>query len=318
MAFDLKVFNEQTHTVITETIAQEVEKFNAASGGAIILATKPTQGDFDIRSSFKEIANLVRYRNAYGSGAAPTAKLEQLLNIAVKVAAGTPEISWEPQQYKWTLQNPELAALTIGKQLGKARIAHMLNTGIKAAVAAISGNTYMVSGAGTDAASLKALNKGSAKMGDRSMALRAWVMHSATIHNLFENALTNTENLFSYDTVNVIRDPFGRLFVVTDSPDLVDTSGANPIYRTLGLVEGGALVHDNADFYSTLQEVTGSENITAKYQAEWSYNTAVYGYAWDTAAGGKSPNAAALGTSANWDKTATSNKNTAGVLVLTK
>ena len=60
---------------------------------------------------------------------------------------------------------------------------------------------------------------------------------------------------------------------------------------------------------------TGKENIQRTYQAEWSYNLGLLGYSWNTAAGGSSPSDTALGTPSNWTKVATSNKDTAGVLL---
>lgn len=314
MAFDLQVFNKQTYLTLTETVAQEVDKFNAASAGAIVLQNTPAAGDFDIKASFKAIAGLVRRRNAYGTGAVASARLEQLLNASVKVAAGTKPIDYDPAQYNWVLQNPELAAYEIGQQLAKARVADMLNTGIRAAVAAIKGNSAVVQGAGTDAASFTLLNSGSAKFGDRSSMIKAWILHSTTMHNLYAKALTNTENLFTYDGINVVKDPFGRLFVITDSPALVDTT-ATTFYNTLGLVEGAVVVSGNNDFNQVIVPKVGYENIGATYQAEWSYNVGVLGYTWDTTNGGKSPTDTAIGTSTNWDKTASSDKDTAGVLV---
>lgn len=316
MAFDLQVFNKQTYLSMTETVAQDVEKFNQASAGAIQLISNPFQGDFDMEASFKQIEGLVRRRNAYGNGTIAAKRLTQILDVAVKVAAGTPPIQYEKQQYLWIKQNPELAALTIGEQLAKAKIADMLNAGILSGASAIGGNSAMVEGDGTAAATFRLQNKGAARMGDRSSAIRAWVMHSTTMHNLFDNALSNAENLFRYDGVNVIRDPFGRLFVVTDSPALsVTTTGT--IYNTLGLVEGAIVVNDSNDFNAELVPSTGKDNIEYTYQAEWSYGVGVKGYAWDTATGGKSPTDAAIGTSTNWDKIATDNKDTAGVLIKT-
>lgn len=316
MAFDLEVFNKQTYLAMTEYVAQDVEKFNQASAGAIQLISNPFQGDFDIEASFKAIEGLVRRRNAYGSGAVTAKTLSQMLDVAVKVAAGTPPITYEKQQYLWIKENPELAALTIGEQLGKAKIADMLNAGILGGVAAVSGNTDLVEGDGTGNATFRLLNKGSARLGDRSGSIRAWVLHSTTMHNLFDNALANAENLFMYDGVNVIRDPFGRLFVVTDAPALaVTTTGT--IYNTLGLVEGGIVVNDSNDFNAEIEAITGNENIQYQYQAEWSYSVGVKGYAWDMANGGKSPDDTAIGTATNWDKIATSNKDTAGVLIKT-
>lgn len=314
MAFDLQVFNKQTYLAMTEYVAQDVEKFNQASAGAIQLISNPFEGDFDLEASFKQIEGLVRRRNAYGSGVVAAKRLTQMLDVAVKVAAGTPPIEYEKQQYLWIKQNPELAALTIGEQLGKAKIADMLNAGILGGTSAIGSNADAVEGDGTGAPSFRLLNKGSARMGDRSGAIRAWVMHSTTMHNLFDNALTNAENLFRYDGVNVIRDPFGRLFVVTDSPALsVTTTGT--IYNTLGLVEGGIVINDSNDFNAELLPKTGRENIQYEYQAEWSYGVGVKGYAWNMAAGGKSPTDVAIGTGTNWTKIATSIKDTAGVLI---
>lgn len=320
MAFDLEVFNKQTYAVMTEVIDQEVEKFNAASGGAIVLENKPHEGDFDIKASFKAIANLVRRRNIYGTGAIPRTTLTMLKDVAVKIAAGTPVVEWEPAQYRWVLQNPELAALTIGEQLAVGRIGDMLNAALSGGVTAVSGNTNVVHTA-TGKATFKELNKGSAKFGDRSTDLKAFVMHSTTAHDLYDNALTNAERLFSYKTVNVMRDGFDRLFIITDSPALTQTTtGATPVttYNTLGLVEGGIVVADNNDFDAVVINKEGDENIRRAYQAEWSYTVGVKGYAWDTAAGGKSPNDTALGTSSNWTKIATSDKDTAGVLVVTQ
>ena len=71
---------------------------------------------------------------------------------------------------------------------------------------------------------------------------------------------------------------------------------------------------------STVDSVltTGKENIQTTYQAEWSYNLGLRGYAWKTESGGAAPNDTALGTGTNWEKVVTSNKDTAGVLLKTK
>lgn len=317
MAFDVQVFNKQTYTVLTETVSQAVDKFNEASSGALVLQSGQNQGDFTIDAAFKQIAGLVRRRNAYGTGAVTAKRLEQLLNVAVKVAAGTPPIEFEKQQYDWILLNPELAAIKIGEQLAKAQLQDMLNAAVRSLGAALDGNAAVKHDASAGTATFGAFNTGAAKFGDRSGDLAAWIVHSKVMHDLFANALTNNEKLFSYGTVNIMRDPFGRLFVVTDADPLIVTGAPNK-YRSLGLVDGAAVVQPNGDFRAIIDEKTGSENITSVYQAEWTYNVGLKGYAWDTAAGGKSPTDTAIGTSANWDKNASSDKDTAGVLVLTQ
>lgn len=308
--FDLQVFNKQTYTAMTELIAQDIEAFNESSGGAITLVNEPFEGDFDIRTKFQEISGLVRRRDVYGQGAVDSKRLKQMLEVAVKVAAGTAPIEFEAAQYNWIQQNPEVAAYTIGAQLAKGRMADMLNTAIQSAVTAIGSNDDVVTDLSDEAPSFAGLVKGQSKFGDRAGAIRAWVTHSAVLHGLYLNAVTNMERLFTYDSVNVIRDPFGRILVTTDSPALVNEDA----YAVLGLVEGGLRVTNNADFDALLERRTGKENLKSIYQAEWTYGVSVKGYSWNTAV--QSPNDDDLADSANWDINATSHKDTAGVLVL--
>jgi hypothetical protein len=287
--------------------------FNAASGNASTLtATNDHQGDFSMRASFKAMANLVRRRDVYnGTTAVTPIRLQHLKETSVKVASGTPPVEFEPAQYEWIKQNPEQAAIVIGEQLAQATLQDMLNTAIAGTVAAISGISGLVTASAGASLAFGDLVKGVGKFGDRQSSVVAWVMHSKNMTDLYAQAVANGERLFTYGTVNVIRDPFGRLLIMTDSPALV--SGA--VYRILGLVSGAVLVEQNNDFFSNMETNNGKENIQRSYQAEWSYNLGLYGYSWNTATGGKSPSNAAIGTAANWQKTATSPKDTAGVLI---
>lgn len=317
--FDLAIFNKQTYTAVTETLSQQVNVFNRASNGAITLLPAANQGNFAIEAMFKSISGLVKRRDINGSDAVDPVRLEQLQNASVKIAASTAPVEFNPSMYTWIQQNPELAVAMLGEQIARETAGDMLNVAIKGAVAAATGQgASAVYGDGTAAASFSLLNSGAALFGDRSGSLVAWVLHSKIMHDLFENGLTNAEKLFTYENVNVIRDPFGRLFVVTDSPDLVDTTGVDPIYKTLGLQSGAVNVQSNGDFDATLVSVTGGENIKRVYQAEWTMNLGIKGYTWDIANGGASPSDVALATATNWDKTATSIKDTAGVLILSK
>ena len=78
---------------------------------------------------------------------------------------------------------------------------------------------------------------------------------------------------------------------------------------------GAVVVDRNADYTSNIDERNGNENIVRTFQAEWSYNLGIKGFTWDKTNGGKAPTNAALGTSTNWDRTATDLKDMAGVLI---
>lgn len=319
---DLAVYSEYAYSSFTEVLQQQLNLFNAASGGTIVLQSAAHQGDFSDVAFFAKIAGgVVRRRNAYGSGAVSEKSLKHLVDTMVKIAAGTPPIRIDPGQFRWIQQNPEVAGVALGQQLAVDTLADMLNTSLGATVAALSGVPAVVhditgATAPDDQMSFIAQTDASAKFGDMSSRIQAWVMHSKPMHQLYKNALTNNERLFTYGSVNVVRDPFGRVYVMTDSPNLV-AAGTPNVYNTLGLVPGAIMVDQNNDFDANEETKNGDENIIRTYQAEWSYELGIMGFAWDKANGGKSPNDAAILQGTNWDRYSTSEKDLAGVLLKT-
>lgn len=314
---DLQVFQEYAQTAMTETQDQQVDKFNAASAGGIVLRSAAHEGDFSDMALWGKIDGLVRRRNSYGSGAVAAKNLQQLLDTSVKVAAGTPPVNIDPGMLRWIQKSPEEAGVVIGAQLAEDSLADMLNVGLKAYVAGLGAVSALVYDGTSGNANLAALNSGASKFGDRSQAIVSWVMHSKVAFDIYGEALANSNRLFTFGNVRVMEDGFGRPFVITDAPDLI-TSGTPDTYHTCGLTAGAIVVDQNNDFDSNVQTNNGDENIGRTYQAEWSYNAGLKGFAWDKANGGKSPNDTALGTATNWDRYATSDKDLAGVLVNTQ
>lgn len=316
---DLAVYSEYVYSSFTEVLAQQIDLFNAASAGAIQLSSAAHQGDFSDTAFFGKVSGLVRRRNAYGSGTVSEKNMRHLVDVMVKIAAGTPPVRLDPGQFKWIQQNPEVAGAALGQQLAKDTLADMLNTGLGAAYAAmvqVTANLLTITGvtAPGDLMSFIAQNNGVAKFGDAGSQIAVWIMYSKPMYDLFGNAITNANSLFSYGTVNVVQDPFGRPLVMTDSPSLL-AAGSPNVYHNLGLVPGAIRVEQNNDFTANEETKNGDENIIRTYQAEWSYELGILGFAWDKANGGKSPTDAALFTSTNWDQYATSTKDLPGVIV---
>lgn len=322
---DLAVYSEYAYSAMTEVLAQQINLFNGASGGTILLSGSAYQGDYSDLAFYANVSGLVRRRNPYGTGTVAEKTLKQIVDTMVKVAAGTPPVRIDPGQFRWIQRNPQEAGAVLGQQLAIQILADMLNTGLGATVAALKQVTAVVYDAVNDplnttpaakAYNFKNQNRGQAKFGDRANDIAAWITHSTPVFSLYENSLTNAERLFQYGTVNVNRDPFGRIMVVTDSPSLV-TPGATPVYHNLGLTPGSLIIGQNNDFDANEQTINGQENIVRTYQAEWSYQLGIKGFSWDKANGGKAPTDASLLTSTNWDQYSTSIKDIAGVVVET-
>lgn len=316
---DMKVFNDYLYQAITEVVDQQVALFNSAAAGTIVLTSKRNVGDFAHKASFAAIAGLMRRRDSYGTGDISPVALTMLQHSSVKVAGGTVPVIFEPQQFTWIQQNPEIAAVVIGEQFAKGLLQDYLNSGLAAARAAIVnvGSSALYTVPSNGALSLNGLNRGAQKFGDRAQEIAAWAMHSTPQFDLFDKALTNTAQLFSFGTVQVREDGFGRRFIVSDSPSLSVTGGSPAVtdYYTLGLVPNAVVVEDNNDFFANTETSNGTENIKRTWQAEYTFNLSLKGYTWDTTSGGKSPTNAEIATGTNWDKVATFLKDTAGVAV---
>lgn len=320
---DLAVFSEYVYSAMTEVQDQQIELFNGATRGGITLAAAARQGDYSDRAFWKKLGGLVRRRNVYGSGAVSAINLEHLVDTMVKVASGTPPIEINPSQFTWIQRNPEEAGAVIGQQLAGDALADMLNTALLCGRVALSNEAEVFYDAGAHM-SISALVTGAALFGDRSNAIVAWAMHSKQMHDVYLGAVQNNTSLFRFETINVMQDGFGRVLIMTDSdalytPEVPPTPGpaAPAEYFAIGLTAGGLIVERNNDFDDNIETSNGDENIQRTYQAEWTANYAVKGFSWDKANGGKSPNNAALGSAANWDRYATSHKDLAGVVIQT-
>jgi hypothetical protein len=313
---DMKVFNQYVREATIETVAQMVDKFNAASAGAIQLSTTGFDGDYMMRSSFASLHAAQRRvdRYATNTSAAATA-LSQLQHNTVKIAGGFGPIEWEPAQLRWVGDNPAAAVEVISQNMAEAIMKDMLNTAIAAAVAAIEnvGSTAYFD-TGTGPITYSDINSAHAKFGDMSQLLICDVMDGTTYHNLIAANLTNTPQLFQAGNVTVV-EILGKRVVVTDAPALRET-GTGADQKVLSLVSGGVIVHDASDLVTNIETTNGAQRIVTTMQADYTFGLGLKGYAWDLTNGGKSPTDAEIATGSNWDKIATSLKHTAGVLTL--
>lgn len=315
-----KVYDEFAYNTATEIIRQETNLLNQASQGCITFAPGALQGDFGYETFWASVADLIKVRNAYGTGDVAAKDMAMLENIKVKVGMGTYPINLPPSQMEWIQRNPEEAGAAFGIQVAKQSMISMINTGVQALLGATvnAGATVNYDGTGDtpDTMTNEMLVKGAAKFGDASSEIKLWVMHSTSSTALLLNNMANAQHLFTYENVNIVRDVSGRLILISDIPSLF-TIGSPNVGYALGLTPGAIQWTDNADYFSNIQLTNGKENILRTMQSEWSWNLALKGYKWDTAAGGHSPDLATLVTGTNWDKVVTSHKDLAAVAVKT-
>lgn len=312
----MQVFNEYIMPATIETLAQMVQKFNAASGGAIRLTTDGFTGDFLQESFFASLDGAQRRVDRYAAnGTAPITDLSEIKHSSVKVAGGIGPVRYEPSQMTW-LQRPTAQGIEVASRtFASLMLKDQLNTAIAALVAAISNQTDATNDVSATAGlTYSAMNGAHAKFGDHSGNIITDVMNGSAYHKLVDKNLDNAAKLFQAGNVRVI-DILGKLVVVTDAPALY-TAGTPNKLKVLSLTDAAAIVSDGGDVVSNIETTNGKDRIETTLQVDYSFGVGLKGYTWDEVNGGKSPSDAELATGTNWDKTATSIKHTAGVITI--
>lgn len=316
MLTHMQVFNKYYMPVIIETMAQQIEKFNAASAGAIVLTSEGFEGDFLQKSFFSSLHGAQRRVDRYAANGTPAVtNLSQIKESSVKIAGGFGPILWEPSQLTW-LEKPTAESIeVISRNFVEALLADQLNTSIAALVAAISNNTAVTNDVSASLGiSYSAMNDTHAKFGDSSQQLVAQVMNGTAYHKLIGQNLANTQNLFQSGNV-LVTEVLGKRNIVTDAPALYAAGTPNKL-KVLALTAGAAVVSDSKDIITNIQTSNYKERIETSFQADYTFGLGIKGYTWDETNGGKSPTDAEIATGSNWDKTATSNKATAGAILI--
>lgn len=314
----LIVFQDQVSTAATELVAQEVEKFNSASGGALVLGGADHIGDYIERTSWQLIGNLAQRRNAYATNSVSAQQMGQILDRMVKVDGRVGPIEVTPTMLKRLGKDVSEAAAVVAAQAAAAMMQDYLNAGVAALKTATGKTTDSfkdLSGAKASPVkpTLLGLNQGSRLFGDAYSRIVTWIMDGATFHDFGDEAMKNATSLYRIGDVNVMQDHMGRRFVVSDIPALFDTTGGAALQSCLGLTTG-ALAVQTSPLIMKAQDILLNENIKTVMQGEYDFTVGIKGYQFKD--GVKSPTDAQLATAGNWTRISTSVKDTAGVQVV--
>ncbi len=313
---DMQIYNTEIQTNTIELLDQMTAKFNAASNGTILLTSTRNEGNYSKEAFWNQLATAQRRVNRFGANAAaPVTNMSQGELVSVKVAGGFGPVLLEPSQLTWLQRNPGEAITAISTAFADALLADQLNTSVLAAVAAIENQASLTNDVSASAGLTQgALNNTHALFGDMSPMLQAQVMTGAAYHRLIGEALDNGARLFSSENVTVV-DILGKPIIVSDIPALTEAGTPNKS-KVLSLVPGAIEVSDNSDLITNMETNNGNQRIETTWQADYTFQIGLKGYAWDVTNGGASPDDAAIGTGTNWDKAVAFGKHTAGVLTV--
>lgn len=281
----LSVFNQKVVSTTTALVQEQINVFNAASNGALVLGSGQVIADFVEQISLGLIANLVTERNPYapaGTDALLKVLAEQLTNNVNLYGKVGPFVITTGIMEKINRDAATISA-TIAAQAAQGVIQQYLKSAVGALAAAIGSNSKAVhtqparvnpNAGGANVLMLMDFPLAAGKFGDAAGMINTWVMDGATWANFTAyQVIPNVEQLFNIGNINVMSDGLGRRFLVTDA--LSGTAGVQN--SVLGLVPAAAVVTTtglNMEAGTRL----GGENIEKLLQGEFSYNLALKGY----------------------------------------
>ncbi len=312
----MQVFNDYIMPATIVSLDQQIQAFNAASGGALVLSTEGMTGDFLRESFFASLAAARRRVDRYASNSSVSATdLTELKGSKVKVAGGFGPVRYEPSQMTWLQRPTQQGVAAASTAFAELLLQDQLNTAIACVLAAIENNSAVTNDvSGSAGMTYGAINGAHAKFGDASGQIITNVMTGTVAHKLVGDNLTNTARLFDAGNVNVV-DILGKRVVVTDAPALYESGSPNKS-KVLGLVNGAVQIEGASDIISNVETTNGNERIETTMQVDYTFTVGMKGYGWDETNGGKSPTDAELATGSNWGKYAQFDKMTAGVIAV--
>lgn len=309
------LYNDQFYGGWSETIEQNVQVFNGASRGTIVMRTKASKGNYTQQTFMKTIAGLVRRRDPTSISGANDLPLAMGEISTVKVSRGIGPVAQTIDSLRKLGEDDQTVSYVLGEQVGAAVMQEQVSTILSAGVAGFLNQSDVYYDGTASTISHTALTYGMQKFGDASSRIAAWVMHSKVYFDLIRQAmadeLVEVAGVVIYSG-NVAT--FNRPVIVTDDASLVN--GAT--YYTLGVTENGLVIEESEEQNIVAQTITGLENLAVRLQGEYAYNIGMKGYTWDTGNGGTNPTAGAIATGSNWDRVSTDHRSTGGVVIATQ
>ena len=331
---DVKVYDEQFQGGFIETIMDNVDAFNAASRGALVLDTEDILGHYEKEAFWDERVSgqtgIVR-RDTTSTSTVSAIKLTQDEFIGVKLNRRNGPYETTLDTFRKAIaagMSAEQAgrefSRIIGVQTALALPEEMLTRALAAIEAKLDATSALEHDATDGTLATSDLISGLKKFGDAAGQIVLWVMHSSQFYDLLANQVASSESVYASDVFGAqiyagMPVTLNRPVLVTDNASLLESAGVSTgvdAYSCLGLTARAAVLALSEPPAAVLEgPLTGYQNLTWRWQAEYAYNLKLRGCQWDTANGGANPTNAAVATGTNWDSVAADNKSLPGIII---
>lgn len=301
---DVIIYNELVQTAYLERIQDNIDVFGGSSNGAISIRNELIEGDFR-KQAFYRFEESVSHRDVNSDDPVSASKIGAEEMVSVKCPWKFGPFKTTKEAFKRRMRSPEEFSMVVGLKMADATMAYWIQAALASLNAAIPAAMRVSGSVSTNGK--KIFTKGLRKMGDKFERIALLAMHSATFFDVVDQAIDN--KIFNEADVVIYGGQPGSM----GKPILVTDKCASD--KIFGLQPGAVSVVESQAPETVQYDILSEENISIGYRAEGAFNMELLGYSWDPEAGGSNPNLDNLGTAANWDKYASSDKATAGFVI---
>lgn len=311
------IYDNYYQTAYLEELAKNLNVFNAASNGAIVLRDSNIAGNYVYETMF-DLPDTVDHRDNTSTSDQSDEYLTDTEKVSVKVNMKYKPVKMTHDAWKKKGMSAQDYSTILGAanaRLKQESFVTIATSVLAAKIASVDELTNDITSDSVTTMNIDALAEALSKFGDKSQDIVCWVMHSKPYWNLVRAAITDK----IYEEAGTVvyggsPGTLGKPVIVTDGGLVSDDS--TPQYYTLGLTTGALeIIQSEADTIVT-DLVTGEENLAYRIQGEFAFNLGMRGCTWDVTHGGANPTIATLAAADNWDNLYTDVKHLPGVCVL--
>ena len=189
---DLIIYDDLAQTAFLERRQDNLEVFNAASNGAIILDNELIEGDFRKRTFYK-VGGSIESRNVNSTDPVTGKKIGAGESVSVKAPWKYGPYETTEEAFKRRGRDVSEFSEVIGVDVADATLEGYIKYALQGLVAAIGANADMTVSADIATDGKKTLTRGLRKYGDKFNRVALFVMHSTTYFDIVDQAIDNRE-----------------------------------------------------------------------------------------------------------------------------
>ena len=309
------IYDEQFNSAMMERLQVNINVWNSATKGGLVLTTKSLMGHFNKVSMYKALAEtVVKELDPTVEGTTTWDTFEAFENASVKVKR-TVNIKKTVDAFRVMLKDPKATfSQLVGGLTADLITKDAIETGLGALIGAIQNDASHVLGDYTAGLTFKDINKAQFVYGDKFAKVACILVHSNTTRALVDLNIDEKLDSVAGFTIGTGQwHTLGIPVITADLTALVADNGGTPAYNALFLTEGALMVEASETVDAFTDVNLDASPAELRLKREWAYNVGINGYTYDTTKGAY-PTKALLGTSSSWKKTVSDDKDLPCVL----